>query len=175
MLQQLILYWNICVFQASPSRLVGDRLVFAVLLGIAVLLTVFASLMSTGQIEARYLITSLTTVFLMLGAIYGVLYVRQFKNRFMQTICAYIGTGIIQDVVFLCLLSLQMQQIRQFGILAVSIWRVGVVGFILHKSMEVSLLNGVLLSFGLSLLSYILIALSIGVPESMTAQPAANS
>ena len=175
MLQQLNLYWNICVFQASPDQLKGNRTVLLSLFGLNMVLAATAGLISTGTLNPVYLGASFGTVLLMLAGVYGILYVRNYRNRFIQTACAYIGTGIIQDVVFLCLLSLQMEQIRAVGLLALGVWRIGVVGYIIHKSMEFSLLQGMMMSFGLTMLISLLVFLTVGFPQSVAVAPPAAS
>ena len=171
MLQQLTLYWNLCVFQTSPSQLVANRTVLLALFGVNMVLAAAAALMATATLNPVYLGAALTTVVLMLAGIYGILYVRNHRNRFVQTACAYIGTGIIQDIVFICLISLQMQEIKAIGVMAVGIWRIGVVGYILHKALEFSLLQGILLSFGLTMLISLLVYTTIGLPDPLVVAP----
>jgi hypothetical protein len=160
-MQAILLYfWRLCLFRESPERIPSS-------INIALSATVFYFLVgmlsfSINKPELTFSTTvgvSLVSVVIEAAALFGLLTFKQFRNRFLSTIAAiFCCNGLFLTLLLpvnLTLIGMEEGLLLDF-INALSlislIWWLAIVGFLLMKSAQISLFQGIVLAFVIELL-----------------------
>jgi len=164
----LLLFWQICRLKVGPEHVPNETwFVFFVIAGnllCVLLVSAFASTeLADPQNRENFSLLATAT-----GIVVGqtttavltwlALQLRQLGNRFFATITALFGTDMLITAclgAMLVVLSLIPGE-EAFVILPFLIWSIGVMGFILHRSLGVQLFTGILAAFGISIISTIM-------------------
>lgn len=165
MINAFAAYWNLCIFRGSPAQVPSQNRELAIL--VAMILAIFAvqSVSMGGENQLLFFGMRVLLALLVLTAVYISLRVRDLTNRFRKTLSAYLGTLAIADILTLLAFWLATRnELSTFieGLLA--LWRIAVFGSILRHSLDVSLLVGLLLAFGFSVISAFIVLMVLPFP-----------
>ena len=159
----LKLFWNICLLRGGPESvpthtwflcvLVAAQLSFAVLM---------LGIVSPALPVALAFNVALVNLVVTVSIVWFTLYVRRLEARFPATLGAVAGTSLVIDVAFALSYSLTNGVVQQGTFWACWIWGVVVIGFILHRALSCKLLAGILLSFGVALISIVVGQATLG-------------
>ncbi len=164
----LLTFVSICLMRRGPE-IVPTHPLF---LGLVTLANAMASLLLLMQMQASVpVLGGLTYVFVTLVTsafvVWFALYLRQLDNRFPATIGALFGCDLLLTSLSLALLpifSAAGEGLTLLLVALVSIWSIAVAGYILHRALNVSVLAGILLALGVSLVSIGIGDLVVGSP-----------
>ncbi len=151
------IFWGICILRRGPEVAPDHPLFLGILIAADILLGTFLSVRLNTDITwlqgLTYVSVSLASL---ASATWFLLYLKELPNRFPATLSAIIGCDFMLSML-LFLLSLITGPIASpatLGLAAViGIWTLWVVGFILHRALDVSLMAGILLSFAMTVFS----------------------
>lgn len=175
MLQFLLFFWQMCLLRTSPERAPVSMdfigFIFAMYVASSTVLLTIAN--SGNQITAAIKLVILGIV-IQMTCIWLLLVFKHVGYRFRATLVALLGTNTLL-VIFMIPLNLFLIVIEnQTMILFIEVlywvfffWWIAVAGFILHKSINVSLMLGITLAFTIELLA--LITTSTFLPSSVQA------
>lgn len=159
-------FWRICLFKIGPDVIPANNFLLGLLIALNAIVSWSASMLLqallpispeiTNQIDEREL-AAMTDGFLLFSRVFvslastaaltwGVLAMMGKGARLYKVLCAMFGADLILTV--LTTLAVAIGQLLhpmlgQFAILAMFIWTVAVIGFILHRALEISLGLGV--------------------------------
>ena len=158
----LKLFWNLCLLRIGPDSVPGKTWFVAAAVIADIALSTFVNT-TVGDIGATWalgwVVVSLATV----GVVtWLVLSLRGLTGRFPATLAALAGTDFLLTVIPAVLIPITGVQV--FVMVAVQIWLIVVWGFIFQHSFNTSLAFGILIAFGVSLLSTIVAGAAIGLP-----------
>tara|TARA_R110002072_G_scaffold36524_3_gene107518 strand:+ start:4663 stop:5184 length:522 start_codon:yes stop_codon:yes gene_type:complete len=160
-MQAILLYfWRLCLLRESPERIPPN-------VGIALAATIFYLLVgmlsfSVNKPQLSFLTTvgvSSLSIVIEGSALFGLLIFKQFRNRYLSTITAIFScNGLLLTLLLpvnLMLKGMEAGLLLDF-INALSLislfWWLAIVGFILRKSAQISLFQGIVLAFVIELL-----------------------
>lgn len=160
-MQAILLYfWRLCLFRESPERIPSS-------ITIALSATAFYFLVSMlsfsiNKPELSFSTTvgvSLLSVVIEAVALFGLLTFKQFRHRFFSAVTAiFCCNGLLLTLLLpvnLILIGMEEGLLLDF-INALSLmslfWWLAIVGFLLMKSAQISLLQGIVLAFVIELL-----------------------
>jgi len=158
-------FWQICIFRASPEDIPSSRvLTLALLLGY-ILLSLLALFIIKSEITLFNGRTAIAIEILMEASLlYCLLHFKSVQARFFSTFSALLATNFLLTAIILPLniLLINMSEGLMVDILevisiAIFFWWLSVVGYILNKSSNVSMMQGVLLAFSIELLIVIFV------------------
>jgi len=175
MLQFLLYFWQMCLLRSSPERapVAAGFIPFIATVNVTCN-TVLLTISNTGnQISNAVQLAILSIVFQM-TCIWLLLAFKRLGSRFRATLVALLGTNSVFTI-FTILLSLLlivvdnqiMIQIIEQAYWIVFFWWLAVAGFILHKAINVSVMQGITLYFTIELLH--LVATTTILPSSLQA------
>ncbi|MCY4143458.1 MAG: hypothetical protein OXG08_07220 [Gammaproteobacteria bacterium] len=158
-------FWNICIFRGSPAQAPADDQVLRILVSIVLAIILVQSVSVGGERMWPFAGASILSNVLLLVAIYISLRIRKLTNRLRKTISAYLGTLAITDVLWLLAFWLAAgNELSDFLIMALALWRIAVVGFILKHSLDVSLIVGLLLALAFFIMSVLVVVMVVPFP-----------
>lgn len=160
------LFWGICLLRQSPAVVPANGAFVALVVGGNLLVSLAVSLSFEDNpgfgstitgIIVGYAVTA-SLVWLLLGA-------KGLRDRFLTTIAALFGCDLVITACFgvaLPLVNLLGPSAAAFAFLVFLMWSVAVVGFILHRALDVRLAIGIGLALGMSLLSVTVSQIAVG-------------
>ena len=153
-------FWQICLLRASPENIPSSRVLTLALLFSYTLLSLTTLYIIKSEITIWNGLTAITVEVCMEAALlYGLLFFKSVQDRFLSTFAALLATNTLLTA-FILPLNILLVNMSE-GLLAdfleaVSIviffWWLSVVGFILNKSSNISMMQGVILAFIIELL-----------------------
>jgi hypothetical protein len=154
------LFLDICLFRKGPQHIpVSQILLRATLVayGISGLLVLLISLE-----PARALLVMLADIVLLTGLTYGVLNLSNYSGRFLQTLTALLGTGTLVQLMALPVslwLGKPLEQetiavLPQLLYIALLVWSIAIIAYILQQALAVSRSLGILYTFGYIAISW---------------------
>lgn len=165
----LKLFWNLCLLRIGPESVPGRTwfVATAVLADIALSTFVNTTVGDVGTAWALgWAVIPLATV----GAVtWLALFLRGMGGRFPATLAALAGTDFLLTV--LPALLTPVAGIQAFVMVPLQIWLIVVWGFIFQHSFNTSLAFGILIAFGISLVSTLVAGVAIGFPGLEQAGP----
>lgn len=161
-MQQILGYfWQICLFRAGPEKIPKSIPITAALLGIYFILDsihiYFRSSLSLFEMLAAIIIgICIETAFL-----FGLLVFKTVSERFLSTLCGLLGSN---SILLAILLPIHVVEIgMEAGLVADFLnalwivcffWWLAIVGFILHRAAEISIMQGTMLALMIELLVF---------------------
>lgn len=156
------LFWNLCLLRIGPDSVPAHAwfVTAAVMADIALSTFVNTTVSDVGASWALgWVVVSLATV---AAVTWLILSIRGLTGRFPATLAALAGTDFLLTVIPAILAPIAA--IQTFVLIAVQIWLILVWGFIFRHSFNISLAFGIVIAFGVSLLSTIVAGAAIGFP-----------
>ncbi len=159
----LKIFWNLCLLRIGPEA-VPDQTWFVaavVLADIALSAFVNATIGSVGTATALgYAVVSLATV---ATVAWLALHLKGIAGRFPATLSALAGSDFLLTVIPAALAPIEV--VQPVVIIAVfQIWLIVVWGFIFRHAFNTTLAFGILIAFGISVLTTIVAGVAIGIP-----------
>ena len=157
MLRALLgLFWNICLLKKGPQDLPAASILLFLLFFLYILSAIVEGLivgLLWPNIQEALIVFALETLI-----IYGMLSLKGLSARFVQTISAFLGTGLVLTLIILPILSLFKLGILDAYVysnilLILIIWRVVISAHIFKNALAISMGLGVVLSLGFFILS----------------------
>ncbi len=152
MVALLKIFIDMCLLRAAPQDLPCSH--FLLILSVAVYFLVGLGISLADQDMGLALLSAGVDTGLMIGLAYLGLWIRDFGARFMQTVTALCGTGVLFELLSWPLV-VTLQQLGENAsgalpvlLVALFIWIIAVIGNILRHALELSLWAGI----GISLL-----------------------
>ena len=160
----LQLFWNICLMREGPERVPTQTGFLASLLVLHLTLTTalsvaFGNTDGTLSLAAQVVNRAVTAALL----VWFALYVRELRQRFPATIGALFGTELLITL----LLALVLMVMRSMEIdptiplRLLQLWYLVIVGFIMHRALNISLGLGIAVALGIQLFSTIVSRASV--------------
>ena len=154
------LFVDICLLRKGPQDLPTSAILLKLALGLYLLISLIQLLMFSQLVPA--LILALLDIALLIGLTYGVLQFFGHGARFVQTLSALAGVGVIIQVLALPIaFSLQREQLEQNATalpvllwLGLLIWSIVIMGHILQQALSTSRAAGVSLALAYIFLSW---------------------
>lgn len=157
-------FWQLCLFRRHPAELPNRISTAGSLLLLYLLFIIPAGLISY---PSRPVFTTLSIVLIGVSLqaflLYGLLFFKGFQERFPSVIGNLLGTGALMSTLLLPInLILLLSETEILIAIANALtwvwlgWWLSVSGFILSKSMQISIVQGALIAFVIELLSVIL-------------------
>lgn len=160
------LFWGICLLRQSPAAVPGQAAFVACVICLNLLVSVVVSLSFEGNPGFMITLTGIVVnQAVTAGLVRIVLGARNLAARFSTTLAALFGCDTLITACFgltLPLLNLLGPSAAAFAFLAFLVWSVAVVGFILHRALDVGLPIGIGLALGMSLLSVTVSQIAVG-------------
>lgn len=158
-------YFDICLLRAGPQDLPASPFLLGLSLAAYFVVGVIISLQNLDVLAAASLVIVDTA--LLAALLFALLWVRQFSNRYLQTLTALLGAGVILELVAWPVLAWQQQAIAgdtiTTGLMVASLllwiwlfWNLMVIGHILRHALSTLLPIGVVLG-----LLYMFISFSV--------------
>lgn len=163
MLRIVSFFWQLCLLRASPASLPGTHTALGLILvfyGVFALIDVILTqprhsvVAAIGIVVVGTLIQGLLT--------YSLLTFKQLASRFYATWGALLGTNAIMVLILLPFhlanMNVENDQLRQFADSALWVcfgWWLAIGGYIFHKAINISILQGAAIVFVIKLLSLI--------------------
>jgi hypothetical protein len=166
-----LVFANICLLRRGPE-LVPTQSWFVLTVAVADLLTSFVvSNQLSGTLTPVALATSLIVTMATTAAITWIaLYLRGLDVRFPATITAIFGCDLLFTVVVAVMATaiggVGSSNIATGLVAAVGIWSIAVNGFILHRAIEVNVMLGVVIAFGMAMIGFVLSGAAVGPPAT---------
>lgn len=160
-MQQIVIYfWRICLLQAGPEQVPNSRFVlgftFAVYFVVA-LLTMSVGRNNVGFVEA--LGSVVIGVSIQAALVWGILAFKGVTYRFPPTMSALLGTNALILIATLPLGFLlvdldrgTMRTVIETLFLVTFFWWLAIAGFVLHRSSNISMLQGIVIVFGMEMI-----------------------
>ncbi len=153
----LQMFWRICLLRQSPAHVPSESWFVSTV----VVANLLASMLISFAISGDPLLSVSTLVLVNQAAYAGLLwmatYLREVPDRFTTTLTAIFGCDllitVLYGVVHIFILSNTGDRIQLAVQLGYGFWGLAISGYILSKSLNVQLGIGVLLAFGISILS----------------------
>lgn len=167
MLQLSKIFWDICRLKAGPQALpTGHNLLISAVLAGIIIDSFASSIFMTKLSTLDVIITVVTYNFVLLMAVYFILYLVGYAGRAIQTLTAVAGAGFFISLVLLpalLVLNSSNAEVKPFGLLILidNIWRISVNAHIFRHALSISLLMAMILSvsyllFGILIAEYVL-------------------
>jgi len=143
----LNVFIGMCLLRAAPQDLPFSRFLLGITVGAYFLVGLGISLADQGMGLA--LLSAAVDTGLMIGLAYLGLWIRDFTPRFVQTVTALCGTGVLFELLSWPLVTaLQAQgqnasSLLALMLLALFIWVIAVIGSILRHALELPLWAGI--------------------------------
>ena len=171
----LKLFWDMCLLRGGPESVPTHTWFLCALLAAQLTLAVLMlGMVSPALPTALAFNVALINLAVTASVVWFVLYVRRLDARFPATLGAVLGTGLVIDAAFTMVHGVTSGVVQQGAFYVCSLWGVVVVGFILHRALSCKLWAGVLLSFGVALISIVIGQAALG-PALMAALGASPS
>jgi len=158
-------FWRICLLRASPENIPSSRALTLSLLGAYTVLSLITLYFIKSEITILNGLTAISVeVLIEASLVYSLLFFKGVRNRFFSTFAALLGTNILLTAIILPLNILLINMAE--GLLAdfleaisivIFFWWLSVIGFILNKSSNISMMQGVILAFIIELLVVIFV------------------
>lgn len=165
------LFWNICLMREGPERVPAHPLLIGlIIIGkiVLVLLIDAARGIDTNLLELATAAITWATVIGLLVAL--ALRLRERLPRFSQTFGAIVGTDLVMHCLYgglilaLYLLSIEPSaDLKQTFNILFQLWIIFIVGFIMHRALNLNIGLGIAIAFFISVFS---IAISLEVASS---------
>lgn len=153
-------FWQICLLRASPENIPSSRVLTLALLFAYMMLSLTTLFIIKSDITIlNGLIAVSVEIAVEASIFYGLLYFKSVQNRFLSTFAALLATNLLLTTFILPLNVLLVNMTG--GLLAdfleaasivIFFWWLSVVGYILNKSSNISMMQGVILAFIIELL-----------------------
>ena len=142
-------FWKICLFQLRPQDLPASTFFVGLSLGLYAITNVIGTAITLKPVTAATL--TIVHAALLLGLTYGVLWAKELTSRLNQTVSALAGSDAILTLIALPVLMWQPEgesipPIPTLIFLALTIWKLAIVGHILRHAMNIHFLMGVVLA-----------------------------
>jgi hypothetical protein len=158
-----IYFWQLCLFRRHPAELPNRPSTAALILAIYLIVITPVGLLSY---PARTFVTTLAIISigicLQSAILYLLLLFKGVSTRFPSVIGNMLGTGILMSVLLLPVNLVLLQSETEILVTIANAltwawlgWWLSVSGFILSKSMHISIVQGALIAFVIELLSVI--------------------
>ncbi|MFA5627742.1 MAG: hypothetical protein WCX90_06625 [Thiohalomonadaceae bacterium] len=164
MLQLFNIFWQICLLRGVPQQLPASRFLLVLTLMLHILLDLLFALFTLPLFHAAA--ASLFNVALLFAFIHVLLKLTHKSTRFLQTLTALLGSGLVLGMLALPLTiwfySINTPEARLLPsmlTLGLIIWGMLVTGHILRHALDVHQSLALLLAFAYTLLSYNLMGL----------------
>lgn len=159
----LLMFWQICRLKQSPAQLpsqTGFALsVIAANLGCSIIVTSLADvLLDTDSTRPIPLLATATSIVVsqatMAALTWLALQLRDLSGRYFATIAALFGCDLIITACFGALLPLLSLApiLTALAFLLFLVWSISVMGYILHRALEVQLPAGIFMAVGISII-----------------------
>ena len=161
MLRIALYFWQMCLLRAGPEKVPASLPVMSLVLAAYLLIAFISANITRPAASSGALLGSLLIgVVVECTLVYGILRFKKFSPRAIPTLISLFGTNAIILLLLLALnLVLVYPEIKLLGMLAESafwlifFWWMAIVGYILHKAMNISVFLGVAIAFTLELLT----------------------
>ena len=159
----LKLFWNLCLLRLGPEAVPGQTWFVATVVLANIVISTFLNVTigrgGTGT-ALGYAVVSLATV---ATVTWMALYFRGISGRFPATLSALAGSEFLLTVIPAALAPIEV--VQPLIIIAVfQIWLIVVWGSIFQHAFNTTLAFGILIAFGISLLTNIVAVAAIGIP-----------
>lgn len=154
----LLLCWQICLFRKGPQDIPSSvSLLWLIILVSLVLDSVAVNLGNPAYKGVNGLLAVMTYTGSLLILTAVLLCLTGYRQRVTQTLIAIFGSGIILTLIALPLILLIGGNIEEMNVwvllvLLLELWKLFVLAHILHHAFSISLLLGLMMSFGYLLL-----------------------
>lgn len=152
----IALFWDICRFKRGPESVPSEP-VFVGLVFLSYCLTTLVAIGVSPDLELSFfaaLLVVVVTVTTTLGLIWVLMFFKGLTNRFMPTVTALVGADVVLTVLGLPLI-LALEYLSFDGVtdllggllILLMGWSIVVGGFIFHRALNMSLMQGSFISF----------------------------
>lgn len=150
------LFWNICRFKKGPES-VPTQPFFVMVVFLGYFLATFAAVGASADLKVSFFAAFLM-VLMIAGVTFGLVWVlltfKGVSNRFLPTILALVGTDVVLTVLGLPLIIALnywspegLTDVLGGLLILLMGWSIVVGGFILHRALNMSLMQGSFISF----------------------------
>lgn len=153
------LFLDICLFRKGPQHIPASQILLRAALiayGASGLLVLLISLDAVSALLVMF-----ADMVLLTGLTYGVLSLRGYSPRFSQTLTALLGTGTLVQLAALPVslwvsktLEQDIAALPQLLYLALLVWSIAIMAYILQQALAVSRGIGILYTFGYIAISW---------------------
>lgn len=158
------LFLDICLLRQSPQQVPASQVLLRLTLLIYGISGLLVSLLGNDLFKS--LLLTLMDIALLTGLTYGVLSLRGYGQRFVQTLTALLGTGALLQLLILPVLIWLYQETSRDGVpelpslvwLVWLAWFIAIMAHILHHALSVSRWLGLLYSLSYLFISWIVSA-----------------
>ena len=159
MLSVIRQFWRLCVLRQGPESIPGQSWFVLLVLALNILTSMFVNLRFANELDALQTAT-LVTVTLATQAllIWGALYFKDLSHRFSIVLTAILGSDLLLTVLIgltFEISRLLFDQVSPLLVIPFQIWLFSVIGFILHRALEVTWLIGILLALGITFMGVV--------------------
>lgn len=169
MLGVYITYLKLCVFRGSV-RSANASSATLVLVGALFAFTTFTLFqLSPDLTDPLNYYGRVVVIFITFNVlIYLTLAYRKHSSRFRKVLSTFIGTRTLVDLcmILVALLFPTNEELRIILTVAIALWRMCIVGYILKEALDLSLPVGILISIGFTIISIVIGDLSMGSPNT---------
>ena len=158
----LKLFWNLCLLRIGPESVPAQTWFVAGAVIADIALSTFVNT-TVGDVGTGWALGWAVIPLATVGAVtWLALFLRGMAGRFPATLAALAGTDFLLTI--LPALLTPVAGIQAFVMVPLQIWLIVVWGFIFQHSFNTSLAFGILIAFGISLVSTIVAGAAIGFP-----------
>ena len=156
------LFWNICLTRRGPEEVPAQyALIGLLIIGKIVFVLVIASAL-TDELRALFLVTQIVSWAAVAGLITALaLQLKGHFSRFIPTFGAILGTDLLVTTLYgLAFLAVRLSGIEiapgigSSANVLVELWTTFVVGFIMHRALEVNIGLGILAALIIKMFSF---------------------
>ena len=152
----LQLFWSICLLRKGPEDVPASPVLLKLcLLSYGLIGLLGLLLMANAEASAAMLQMAIDIV-LLVALVFGILNIRGYRARFVQTLTALAGTGTLLGLIFLPLAPGMRHGIGPLLLLGLMVWNIAIITHILQHALSTS--HGIALAYTLS---YVAISLAV--------------
>lgn len=157
-------FWRLCLLRENPANLPSSTFATAVVFAIYLIIGIASAALRRPQDSfAVYLGTFAVSIFVQITITLLLLEFKGLRYRFLKTWTALLGASSIVAIfmVLLTTLFINIENVlfRQFADSAIWVclgWWLAIAGYIYHKSVNVSVLQGSVIAFAIEFISLVL-------------------
>ncbi len=157
-------FWQLCLLRASPAQLPGSGFSTMLILGVYLLVSIAVVSVTRPTLTAPYAVLTIAIgVILQASFTFALLHFKGRQHRFNATLAALLGTNAIMLLVLLPFNLILLQSESSIWLMLANsvtwvwlFWWLAIAGYIFHKAIEISVLQGACITFLIELFGIIL-------------------
>lgn len=164
MRQITLFFWHLCLLRENPANLPSSPFATAIVFCIYFLIGIASAALSRPQDSLYiYLGTFAVSIFVQISITLLLLEFKGVRSRFLRTWTALLGASSIVALFMMLLttlfINIENELVRQFADSAIWVclgWWLAIAGYIYHKAINISVLQGSVIAFAIEFMSLVL-------------------